>query len=152
MYRPPAQGPDRLKLFLLGFSYEERQAGVGGEEPGSEGKNLSEVLDCAEGHYFGRPDCAWGGGWGIGAGRGKLVSHRFGAAGDYIDVHQCKCAGYLAEEGGLLVIGFDHREADIGGPDFDGESRETRTGAEVYYGGPWPGGSGQGEEVAGQEE
>jgi len=37
----------------------------------------------------------------------RTFGQGFGSAGDYIDVGQCKCAGYFAEEGSLLVIRLD---------------------------------------------
>jgi hypothetical protein len=49
----------------------------------------------------------------------------------YIDVRQCKGAGHFAEEGRLLVIGFDQGEGDVRSPEFDGESGEAGAGTEV---------------------
>src|SRR5579864_592548 len=56
---------------------------------------------------------------------------KFGAGGLYIDVRQCKGAGDFAEEGGLLVIRFNQREGDAGGPELDGEAGESGAGADV---------------------
>jgi len=44
----------------------------------------------------------------------------------YIDVRQCKGAGDLAQEGGLLVIGLDQSEGDGRSPELDGKGRGTR--------------------------
>jgi hypothetical protein len=51
----------------------------------------------------------------------------------YIDVRQCKGAGYFAEEGCFLVVGLDQGKGDAGGPEFHGESREAGAGAYVCY-------------------
>src|SRR6266849_3718098 len=65
---------------------------------------------------------------GVGAETG---GHDFGSVGEYIDVGQCKCAGYFAEEGGLLVIRFDQREVDVGSPELQGKGGESGAGADV---------------------
>ena len=57
----------------------------------------------------------------------------FGAGGLYIDVRQCKGAGDFAEEGGLLLVGLDQREGDVGRPELDGDAGESGAGAEVGY-------------------
>src|SRR5260370_10499137 len=72
----------------------------------------------SEGYYFG---------WGKAGAGGQS----FGLVGDYIDVGQCKCAGYFAEEGGLLVIRFDQREVDVRSPELQGKSGESGAGADV---------------------
>ena len=42
-------------------------------------------------------------------GAGPMIKSKevLGAAGEYIDVHQCKCANDFAEERGLFLVGFD---------------------------------------------
>ena len=67
------------------------------------------------------------------------VDQGFGAGGDYINVCQCKGAGYFAEEGGFLVIRLDQVQGDGGSPDFEGESREAGAGTDVedMGGGQW---------------
>ena len=69
-------------------------------------------------------------GYEVGAGA-ETGGHDFGTVGHYIDVGQCKCAGYFAEEGGLLVIRFDQREVDVRGPELQGKGGESRAGADV---------------------
>ncbi len=76
------------------------------------------MLHGSEGYYVGARE--------IGTGE-----QGFGSVGDYIDVGQCKCAGYFAEESGFLVIRFDEREVDVRGPDFQGKSRESGAGTYV---------------------
>ena len=73
-----------------------------------------EAFDGAEGDY-------------VESGSGK----GFGARGLYIDVRQCKGAGDFAEEGGLLVIGFDQGQGDLGDPEFYGDAGESGAGAYV---------------------
>src|SRR5208282_3326066 len=63
------------------------------------GEDGCEVLHGSEGYYVGARE--------IGTGE-----QGFGSVGDYIDVGQCKCAGYFAEESGFLVIRFDEREVE----------------------------------------
>jgi hypothetical protein len=52
----------------------------------------------------------------IGFWSGLALEQSLRSLGDYIDVRQCKSAGYFAEEGGFLVIRFDHGEMDLWGP------------------------------------
>lgn len=61
----------------------------------------------------------------------RVCGQGLGASILYIDVGQCKSADHLTEEGGLLVVGFDERERDVGRPEFDGEAGESGTGAQV---------------------
>lgn len=77
-----------------------------------------EVLYGSEGDYFGM---------------GGVIGFRndFGSVGDYIDVRQCKCADCFAEEGRFLVIGFDHGQMDVRGPDLYGEGGKSGAGADV---------------------
>jgi hypothetical protein len=72
-----------------------------------------------------------------------------------------KGAGDFAEEGGFLVVRFDQREGDFGGPEFDGDAWESGAGTDVGEGGGrvkvrifnHRGHGGRaGEEVAGGEE
>lgn len=76
------------------------------------------MLYGSEGDYFG-------------AGRIEAGGEDFGPVGDYIDVGQCKCAGHFAEEGGLLVIRFDHCEMDLRGPHLQGKGWKSGTGADI---------------------
>ena len=94
------------------------------------GEDGCEVLHGSEGYYVGARE--------IGAGE-----QGFGSVGDYIDVGQCKCAGYFAEESGFLVIRFDQREVDLWSPDFQGKCGESGAGTYVedagnaVVGGQW---------------
>ena len=76
----------------LGLADEERKATGGGDKTSGDGQEGVEVFDGAEGNN-------------IGSSREVL-----GAAGEYIDVRQCKDADDLAQEGGLLLVGFDECE------------------------------------------
>jgi len=100
--------------FQLGGGDQEGQAAGGGQEFGGCGENFWQAFDSSEGYYV-------EGGWGDGLGTGAL----------YIDVRQCKGAGYFAEEGCLLVVGFDQSEGDVWGPDFYRDAWEAGTGAQV---------------------
>ncbi len=80
----------------LGGPYEYGQGCVGSQEGYRLGEDGFEVLYGSEGYYFG-------------AGAIWPDGQDLGAAGDYIDIGQCKCAGRFAEEGSLLVARFDHR-------------------------------------------
>ena len=69
----------------------------------------------------------------VGQGRRGFGSHR----GDH--------AGGLAEERDLSGVGLDQGEVDVGGEDPEGESGESRAGAQVEHGGAsfeWGSGSG----------
>lgn len=118
------------------------------------GEDGFETFYGSEGYYFGVG--------GVGAG-----GNSFSTVGNYIDVRQCKCSGYFAEEGGFLVIRFDQSQVEVGGPDLEGKSGEPGAGADVE-GARWRGRRearsryfaalrmtrfwGSREEVAGQEE
>ena len=110
------------------------------------GEDGGEMFYGSEGYYFGTREVGAGG-------------QDFGSVGDYIDVGKCKCAGHFAEEGGFLVIGFDQRQVDVLGPEFQGKGGESGAGADVEDVGRTVV-SGQGsvasiafwEEMAGQEE
>ena len=82
------------------------------------GEDFVEVLYGSEGYYFGTGEVGTGG-------------QDFGPVGEYSDVGQCKCAGHFAEEGGFLVIGFDQRQVDVLGPEFQGERGESGARADV---------------------
>ena len=94
------------------------------------GEDGFEVLYGSEGYY-------------VGAGEVGAGGERLSPVGDYIDVGQCKCAGYFAEEGGLFVIRFDQREVYVRSPDFQGKGGESSAGADVedarraVVGGQW---------------
>jgi hypothetical protein len=90
------------------------------EEVGGYGEDLGEVLYGSEGYY-------------VEGGRGQ----GFSAGVLYIDVGQCKGAGYFAQEGGFLLVGFDQGESDVGGPEFYGDAGEAGAGAEVGDSGFW---------------
>ena len=83
-------------------------------------QDVGEALDGPERNHI-EGGCAWDiCAWDI-----------LSAAVLYIDVRQCKGAGHFAEEGGFLVIRFDECKVDVGSPDFEGESGESGSGAEV---------------------
>jgi len=82
------------------------------------GNDGGEMFHGSEGYYFGTGKVGTGG-------------QDFGSVGDYIDVGQCKCSGHFAEEGCFLVIGFDQRQVDVRGPEFQGKSGESGAGADV---------------------
>ena len=92
----------------LSLADEEGEATLGCDQARGDREGVLEAFDCAEGYYFG--------------GRVLIV---FGAAGEYIDVHQCKCSGDLAQEGCFLLVGLDQGQLDVGRPDFDGETGEA---------------------------
>jgi len=77
-----------------------------------------EALYGSDGYYFG-------------SGKVGAVGQGFGPVGDYIDVSQCKCSGYFAEEGGLLVIRLDQGEVDVRGPEFQGKGGESGARADI---------------------
>jgi hypothetical protein len=91
---------------------------LGDQQAGSCGEDLGQALYGTEGYYV---EGAWG--------------ESFGAGILYIDARQCKGAGYFAEEGSFLVVGFDQGEGDVGGPEFYGDAGEAGAGAQVGYAG-----------------
>jgi len=91
------------------------------------GDDGGEMLHGSEGYYFGTGEVGAGG-------------EDFGSVGNYIDVGQCKRAGHFAEEDGFLVIGFDQRQVDARGPQFQGDGGESGTGADVEDAGSGGGG------------
>jgi hypothetical protein len=64
---------------------------------------------------------------------GQLIGEGFSAPGHYIDMRQCKCADNFAEEGGFLMIRFDEGQVNFGPPDFEGQTGEASSGAEVHH-------------------
>ena len=99
----------------LGLADEEGQATMRGEEGGGDGKNFVKALDGAQGHE-----------------RGGSRREVLGAAGEYIDVCQCKRPDGFAKEGGFFVVGFDQGDLRVRRPDFHGQPREAGAGAEIY--------------------
>lgn len=93
---------------------EKGQTPAGGYERGRCGEDRREALNGAQGDQV-EPD------------PGEV----FGARALYIDVRQCKDPGDFAEEGGFLVIGFDQGERDLRSPELEGETGESRAGADV---------------------
>jgi hypothetical protein len=94
----------------LGSADQKSQATAVGDQAGGYGEDVMEALDGAEGdevegarrirpRIFGRRRYGWV--------RGQAFSEGLGAAGEYIDVRQCKGAGYFAEERSLFVVGLD---------------------------------------------
>ncbi len=84
------------------------------------GEDGREALYGSEGYYVGLGE--------VGAPAG---GYGFDSVGDYIDVGQCKCPGYFAEEGGLFVIRFDQRQVDAWSPDLQGKGGESGAGTDV---------------------
>jgi hypothetical protein len=78
------------RRFLLRGGDQEGQASGGGYEAGGRWEDGFEALYGSDGYYV-------EGEWGEG----------FGADVLYIDVRKCKSAGYFAEEGRFLLVGFD---------------------------------------------
>jgi hypothetical protein len=99
----------------LGIADQEGEAAVWPYQAGGDWKDFVETLYGAEGH-----DICFGG-------------EVLGAAGEYIDVRQCKGANYFAEECGFFLIGFDQGQVDLRGPDFYGDSGKAGAGAYVDY-------------------
>ncbi len=103
----------------LGLADEERKATSGSDQAGGDGQDGVEVFYGAEGND-------------IGSSREVL-----GAAGEYIDVRQCKDADDLAQEGGLLLVGFDECEPEVRCPDLYRQARKAGAGADVDEVGSW---------------
>jgi len=111
---------------------------VGGEEARGQGENLVELLDGSERDDVGATGLTLlmrgDGGFVPFVGVMRVVKagqDSLSALGYYIDVHQCKRADYLAKEGGFLVIRFDERQMNFGGPDLYRKTGESGAGAEV---------------------
>jgi hypothetical protein len=101
---------------LLGGADQEGETASGNKERGGDLEGVFEVLDCAEGDDV----------------EASLVAGEiFGAAAEYIDVRQCKRAGYFAEEGGFLVVRFDQREIDVRVPELEGDAGESGAGTDI---------------------
>lgn len=92
-----------LGLRDLGVADQKCEATSGEDQACGDREDAVEVLDCAEGYYFG--------------GRvGKILS----ASGKDIDVRQCKFTGDLAQESRFLLVGLDQGQVNFGSPDFYG--------------------------------
>jgi len=113
---PVEGGQELVGTRGLGLTDEKGEAALRTEESSGGRKDLMEALDGAQGHERR-------------GGRREV----FGAAGEYIDVRQCKCADGFAEEGCFLVVGFDQGDLRAGRPDFHGEAGKAGAGAKVYY-------------------
>jgi hypothetical protein len=105
-----------MDLIQLGRGDQEGEASGGGYEGCGYWEGVGHALDGAEGYYA---EAGWGEG--------------FGADGLYIDIRQCKGAGYFAEEGRFLLIGLDKSQGDVRGPEFEGNAGETGSRAEVGH-------------------
>jgi len=98
----------------LGLSDEESEGASGSKAGGGSGEDLAEALDGSESDD-----------------RRRGLREVLGAAGEYIDISQCKCADDLPEEGDLLVLRFDEGDRGARRPDLDGQAREAGAGADV---------------------
>jgi hypothetical protein len=111
---------------LLSGTDQEGEAASGNEQRAGDPEGVFEVLDGAEGHDVEAS-----------MGAGEILC----AAVEYIDVRQCKRAGYLAEKRGLLVVGFDKREIDARIPKLEGDAGESGARTDIGDGepvvGPW---------------
>ena len=101
----------------LSLTDQEGEAASGGDQAGRYWEDGVKALDGAEGYYF-----------------GGRVGEILCAAGEYIDVCQCKPAGDFAQKGRLLLVRFDECQVDMGGPHFNGKSGETGAGSDVDHG------------------
>lgn len=108
-------GDEGLGAGDLGAADEEGDTGGGGEEGGGGGEDGVEAFDGAQGEE-------------AGGGRGKVL----GAAGEYIDIRQCKSADDFAQEGHFLMVGLDQCDSGPGRPDLHGEAGESGSGTQVY--------------------
>src|SRR5216684_8227132 len=106
---------------LLRGTDQEGEAPSGNEERGGDPERVFEALDGAEGHDVEAS-----------MGAGEI----FGAAVEYIDVRQCKRAGCLAEERGLLVVGFYEREIDVRIPELEGDAGKSGARTDIGDGNP----------------
>ncbi len=106
---------------LLRGTDQEGETASGDKERGGDLEGVFEVLDGAEGHDV----------------EASLIAGEiFGAAAEYIDVRQCKRAGYLAEERGLLVVGFYEREIDVRIPELEGDAGKSGARTDIGDGNP----------------
>ncbi len=99
----------------LSLADEEREAAGWNHQASGDGQSGVEAFDGAQGDHVG------------------LGSEAFGAAGEYIDVRQCKAADDFAQEGRLLLVRFNQCELDVGRINLDGKAGEASTGANVDY-------------------
>ena len=120
--------PDEGRRQLLGVGQlggpdQEGQATLRCDERCGERERLFEALYGAQGDHTG------------------LGCELFGAGGEYIDVCQCKGADDFAEEGRLFLIRLDQGDAEVRGPELDGNAGEAGAGAEIEkvnpVVGPW---------------
>lgn len=87
----------------LGLADEKGETALRGHEGCGREQDMVETLDGTQGHE--------------GGGGGREV---LGAAGEYIDVRQCKCADGFAQEGYFFVVRFDQGDLRVRRPDFQG--------------------------------
>ena len=106
-----------MSVLDLGISNEQGKASARRDQGGGDREDVLEAFDGAQGHCAG---FAW-------LGSGEV----FGAAGKYIDIRKSNGADDLAQESRLLLIGLDQSEANVGGPDLDGQAGEAGAGADV---------------------
>lgn len=111
---PVEGGQELVGAGELGLADEKGETALRGHEGCCRENDLVEALDGTQGHE--------------GGGGGREV---FGAAGEYIDVRQCKCADGFAQEGYFLVVRFDQGDLRLGRPDFQGQAGEAGTGADI---------------------
>jgi len=101
----------------LGGSDEQSDPAAGGDEARGGWQDGFEALDGAESDEMElarpMPNGRFNAG---GSGRGIAGLKGFGAAAEYIDIHQCKSADDFAEKGHLLLIRLDQGEIDAGRP------------------------------------
>jgi hypothetical protein len=114
-FGPGEVGQQTAGCLALGGADQEGEAAAGGDQGGGAGEDGFEAFDGAEGDYV------------------EGGAEGFGACALYIDVRQCKSAGDFAQEGGLLVIGLDQSEGDVGSPEFEREAGESGAGAHIGY-------------------
>jgi len=113
---PVEAGQEIVGARDLGLADEKGETALWGQEGCGREQDMVEALDGTQGHE--------GGG-----GRREV----FGAAGEYIDVRQCKCADGFAQEGYFFVVRFDQGDPRVRRPDFHGQAGEAGTGAEIDY-------------------
>jgi len=131
---PVKPGSQGVRGLDLGLSDEESQASGGSQQTAGGGKDVGEALDGAQGDDV-----------------GEAGAEILGAAGEYIDVGQCKGADDFAEKRGFLVAGFDQRKMNGWSPEFNGQAGKAGAGAHVYDA-RWAGSRGSREEMAGGEQ
>ncbi len=97
----------------LGSADEESEASAGDDQAGSSGQGGLEALDGPQSDDV------------------RALGKTFGAGGEYIDVGQCQSADHLAQESGLLLIGFDQCKVEGGSPELDRNSGKASPGPYV---------------------